>query len=169
MSWLTNKRQRGALLTNERLGVDQWQTGVSPDQWEAVFCPGWPMRGWVLLWLTNERLLRLSLAGAEGSACEGKRFHGVPDLVEEFGHGGHAREMTPKNYIVQVLFGNLKTAKILLVIKKLFTSTKNFEEKLSLHKCGLESLLGKEFSLQSLLGKEFSLQSLLGKNVVWKA
>jgi hypothetical protein len=64
----------------------------------------------------NDRLDRLSLAGAEGSACEGKRFHGVPDLVEEFGHGGHARKMTPKSYIIQVLFGNLKTTKSLHVI-----------------------------------------------------
>jgi hypothetical protein len=72
------------------------------------------MRDRVLLSLTKERLHRLSLAGAEGSPCEGKRFHGVPDLVEEFGHGGHAREMTPKNEIIQVLLGNLKTATSLL-------------------------------------------------------
>jgi hypothetical protein len=78
------------------------------------------MRGRVLLWLTNERLDRLSLAGAEGSACEGKRFHRVPYFVEEFGHGGHAREMTPKNDIIQDLFGNLKTSKSLLVIQIIY-------------------------------------------------
>jgi hypothetical protein len=110
---LTNLWQRWALLTDER------PSSAVADQWEAEFCPGWPMR---------DCMHRLSLAGAEWSSCEGKRFHGVPDLVEEFCHGGHAREMTPKNDIIQIWIWKQQKAYLWY---KWFTTTKNFAE------CGL--------------------------------
>ncbi len=111
LPWLTNERLRSAL-------ADKLEAEVSLGRPLKDCGLPWLMRGWGLPWLTNERLSsaladqwdvvacfgwptkrrRLSLAGAEGSACEGKRFHGVPNLVEEFGHGGHAREMTPKKW-----------------------------------------------------------------------
>ncbi len=122
LPWPTNERLRSP-LTNERLRsavAGQWEAKFCPgwpmryrvlpcltnerlpsalaDKWETKISTVWPMRGWGRLRLTNERLDRLSLAGAEGSACEGKRFHGVPDLVEEFCHRRHAREMTPKKW-----------------------------------------------------------------------
>ena len=39
----------------------------------------------------------LTLAGADGPASQCERLHHVPHLVEELGHGGHAREVTPVN------------------------------------------------------------------------